>query len=204
MSSIRVLICCLVAAAPVVSGATKSTKPQPEVTVVLDFQASRSERSVLEMQREADVILKSAGYRLNWVLLGSAAHSSYNDLVVVKFLGACELDGAVSPTGNPGPLGMTHISNGVVLPFADVECDRVINAVRPVIQGEAYPSAERLVGRALGRVLAHELVHMLTRSTSHAAYGVEEPALSGKQLVDDYLPLSAFDVTRLRKESKDL
>ena len=49
----------------------------------------------------------------------------------------------------------------------------------------------------MGRVLAHELVHMLTRSRRHGQDGVAEAALSGKQLVEEVLPLSAFDISRL-------
>lgn len=204
MSAIRVLILCLFVCVPFVCGAATSAKPQSEVTVMLDFRASRSERSILEMQREAEVILKSAGYQINWVVLGSAPRAIYDDLVVLTFRGACELADAPSSTGKAGPLGITHISNGVVLPFGEVECDRVVNFVRPVIAGEDYAAAQRLVGRALGRVVAHELVHMLTRSTAHAHDGVEKPALSGQQLIEDYLPLSAFDIGRLRQESGGL
>lgn len=133
------------------------------------------DRSVLQMQREADAILKSAGYRLNWVSLGSTLRANYDGLVVLRFRGWCELEAVFRKPAIPGPLGITHISNGFLLPFGEVECDRVVNAVRPA--GEAYPAAERLVGRALGRVVAHQLIHMLTRSTSQAGEGVEKPAL---------------------------
>lgn len=123
----------------------KPTELQSEVAVIRDFEAPRFDRSVLETKREADAILKSAGYRLNWVLPGSALRAAYDDLVVLRFRGRCELEAAFPQASNPGPLGITHVSNGFLLPFGEVECDRVVNAVGPA--GEAYPAAERLAVR---------------------------------------------------------
>jgi hypothetical protein len=65
---------------------------------------------------------------------------------------------------------------------------------------EDYSRADLLIGRALGRVVAHELVHMLTKSGVHGTEGVEKPALSGKQLIAGVLPLSVFDIDRLKLE----
>jgi hypothetical protein len=198
MRILPVLICCCVTGVPVIAPAAIPNASPSDVTVVVNFKGARSARSVLEMQREADRILKSTGVRLNWVVAGADPHANYNDLVVLTFRGSCEPE-PESPRGDdPGPYGITHISNGKVLPFAEVDCDRVLNAVLPLMQGEDYLTAERLTGRALGRVAAHELVHMLTRSVSHASEGVEEPALSGKQLLDATLPLSAMDIKSLQ------
>ena len=66
--------------------------------------------------------------------------------------------------------------------------------------GGDYAKGDVLVGRALGRVVAHELVHMLTKSETHAKEGVEKAALSGRQLIAASLPLSEFDLDRLRLE----
>ena len=51
----------------------------------------------------------------------------------------------------------------------------------------------------MGRVVAHELFHMLTKSGQHGSQGVEKAALSGKQLIASYLPLSAYDVARFKR-----
>jgi hypothetical protein len=40
---------------------------------------------------------------------------------------------------------------------------------------------------------------MLTKSGEHSREGVQRPALSGKQLIADSLPLSALDIDRLRR-----
>jgi hypothetical protein len=44
------------------------------------------------------------------------------------------------------------------------------------------------------------LVHMLTKSRVHGTEGVEKPALSGRQLIAASLPLSDFDIDRLKQE----
>lgn len=54
------------------------------------------------MQREADAILKSAGYRLNWVSLGSTLRANYDGLVVLRFRGWCELEGVFRKPAIPG------------------------------------------------------------------------------------------------------
>ena len=100
------------------------------------------------------------------------------------------------------PYASTRTANGEVQPFGDVDCDRVVNSVRSAMFGGDFAKADMLVGRALGRVVAHELVHMLTKSDVHGREGVQKPALSGKQLIAASLPLSAFDVDRLRLERK--
>jgi hypothetical protein len=41
---------------------------------------------------------------------------------------------------------------------------------------------------------------MLTKSAQHGAEGVAKPSLSGKQLIAGFLPLSAFDMDRLKQE----
>lgn len=41
---------------------------------------------------------------------------------------------------------------------------------------------------------------MLTKSAEHGTEGVEQPALSGKQLIANSLPLSTFDIGRFVRE----
>jgi hypothetical protein len=74
----------------------------------------------------------------------------------------------------------------------------VAASVRSALWGEDFAKADVLLGRALGRVLVHELVHMLTQSGRHAKQGVEQPALSGQQLVGASLRLGPADLEMLR------
>ncbi len=181
-------------------GASVETKSPSDVTVILDFKGPHSPVSIKEMQRESGQILKSSGVRLSWRLLGEDPSASYNDLVVMTFRGACEFEPAPPRYDELGPFALTRTSDGEVLPFGEVDCDRVLRSVLNAMSSADYARGDRLVGRALGRVLTHELVHMLTKSGRHGAEGVEKPALSGRQLIAPYLPLSALDVDRLRHE----
>jgi hypothetical protein len=70
------------------------------------------------------------------------------------------------------------------------------------LEGEGFPKADLLFGRALGRVLAHELVHVLTGSEAHGREGVQRAALSGKDLISSALVLSPADLARLRELRK--
>ena len=86
---------------------------------------------------------------------------------------------------NPGALGWTHVSDGAILPFSDVDCDRVrvflqkhLLSVRPADRQTAF-------GRALGRVVAHELYHIFANTTHHGSDGVGKPAYTVQDLLSD-------------------
>lgn len=185
-------------AAPI--GASTLSKSPPDVTVILDFKGAYSSLAIKEMEREAGQILAASGVQLGWDILGRNPHATYNDLVLMTFHGACEYDADSPRYDTLGPYAMTHISNGDVLPFGEVDCGRIVSSARDAMSGGDYARADQLVGRAMGRVVAHELVHMLTRSATHGTEGVEKPALSGRQLISPVLPLSAFDIDRLKQE----
>jgi hypothetical protein len=180
--------------------ATVSKTAPSVLTVIMDFKGPHSPSSVKEMERESGYILKSTGLKLDWRTLAEAQFGSYPDLVVMTFKGACEYAPAAPRYDELGPLAITHTTNGEVQPFGEVDCDRVINTARTAMTGEDYSRADLLIGRALGRVVAHELVHMLTKSGVHGTEGVEKPALSGRQLIAGVLPLSVFDIDRLKLE----
>jgi hypothetical protein len=67
----------------------------------------------------------------------------------------------------PGPMTFTHSRDGNVQPFIEVSCSKVAASVTSASEGEDFPRADLLFGRALGRVLAHELVQVLTGSEVH-------------------------------------
>ena len=179
------------------------TRPASDLTVVLDFQGSHSDRSILEMQREAQTILKASGIQLDWRTRSQASRESFNDLVLLKFRGTCDLSTPPQAFGKRGPLGFTYVSEGSLLPFAEIACDQVAASVRSVMSRNDFESADLLLGRALGRVVAHELVHILTGSCEHGLEGIHKAALSGRQLIADSLPLSAADAIRLRQRNRD-
>ena len=166
-------------------GAALSATPaaNPVLTVVLDFRGPHSARSLPEMKREVETVMKSSGLSLDWRTRSEAGASSFDNLVVVRFNGKCLLEPAGYLYDERGPLAYTHSTSGEVQPYSEVACDKVAAAVRSAMSGDDFARGDVLLGRALGRVVAHELMHMLARSGAHTEAGVGRPALSGKRLI---------------------
>jgi len=170
-----------------------------DVTVVTDFDGPHSNRSVEQMKRETEEILKSAGVHLDWRDRDKVGHGSYENLVVVHFKGKCVLDPVPILYDERGPFAFAYNSDGDVLPFSEVECDHLAASVHSAMWGDDFARSDYLMGRALGRVLAHELVHILTRSSVHGDQGVTQATFSGRELIGAPLRLSRTDVERLRR-----
>ncbi len=71
--------------------------PGSNLTVILDFKGPHSNGAVSEMQRETETIFKDSGLHLDWRFREEALHASYDDLVLVRFRGACVLEPAPYP-----------------------------------------------------------------------------------------------------------
>jgi hypothetical protein len=198
---LRVANCfCLIIGLAVPLGAGVERVAPSVLTVLLAFKGPYSRASLKEMERESGLVLRSSGVRLDWRMLGENPHASYDDLVVMTFKGACEFDTAPTIHDEFGPMAMTQAVDGKILPFGEVDCDRVVRSARTAMSGNDYYRADLLIGRALGRVVTHELVHMITRSGEHGAEGVEKSALSGRELIAEDLRLSALDIARLKEK----
>ena len=170
-----------------------------DITVAIDFDGPHSDRSVQQMKRETEEIFKVAGVRLEWRGRDDVGRNSYENLVMVHFKGKCILQPVPILYDERGPFAFAYNSDGEVLPFSEVECERVTASVRSAMRGDDFGRPDYLMGRALGRVVAHELVHILTRSASHGREGVTQAALSGRELIGCPPRLSRDDVERLRR-----
>lgn len=203
MRLIHVAVCtALIAAFTLPLGAQGDPAGSSDLTVVLDFKGTWSRNAVTEMEREAALILKPSGIRPSW-RFGKHPPVVSPQIAVIVFRGSCEFDFMQSGNASDGPLAFTWISDGQVLPFGEVNCNKVVSAVQNALAGRSAAAGEQLVGRALGRVVAHELVHILTRSVQHGTDGVQKPSLSGQELIQPDLALAAEDVNLLRHERAD-
>lgn len=198
---LRAPSCVFVVTACVLTAGT-GTRPPSKLTVIMEFQGSPSPRALSAMERETEGILKPAGLSLGWRLAADAARESFEDLVVVEFKGACQIEPLPHVHDELGPMAFTYSSDGSVQPFTEVSCPKVAASVNCALEGEGFPTGDVLFGRALGRVLAHELVHVLTGSEAHGRVGVQRAALSGKDLISRALVLSPTDLARLRRVQK--
>ena len=91
-----------------------------------------------------------------------------------------------------GPLAMAYSSDGAILPFGEVECDRIRSSLERVV-GHGNPVIyQSAFGSALGLVVAHEIYHMLSHSPDHTKTGVTKESLSAREMLSGSLSLPAI------------
>jgi hypothetical protein len=170
------------------------------LTVIFQFDRNHSEKSFLEMKHELGSILKGSGIQVEWRDRDHVSSTeSFANLVVVKFRGVCKMDAAANHDADSGPLAFTYLSDGVILPFSEVECDRVRSSLRRAMSWQDYVHSDAVFGRAMARVLAHELYHVLAGTESHSTKGVALKALSGSELISDQLELDPAELDLMRR-----
>jgi hypothetical protein len=161
----------LAAAGPV--AAVDEPDSIPVVTLYLGFEERAPGTVLAEIKKEVNQVLAPAGVRFDWRSLDDPRSSEpVHELVVIKFKGLCDIGSDARVSGQKGALGWTHISDGALLPFSDIDCSRTWAFIRQELLRSEAAEQERALGRALGRVLAHELYHVFANTTSHTIEGV--------------------------------
>jgi hypothetical protein len=157
------------------------------VTVLLDFEQPGSGSALASLTAELHRLLSQADIQVDIQLKNSLAeHAEFKDVVLVKMKGRCSMDSlpVVASFDKRGPLAMTYSVDGNVLPFADVNCDRVRTSLQRA-SGRANPAQHQAeYGIALARVMAHELYHILAQSPTHTRDGITKQALSSTELIE--------------------
>jgi hypothetical protein len=173
----------------------------PPVTLVLQFEDGYSTESLDAMKSEVASIVGESGIKVDFRFLADIHTSeSFENLVVVRFRGACVMQPRDFIRDERGYYAFSYVSDGDVLPFSEVECDKVANSIGPQMSRSQWRDHDSVLGRALGRVLAHELFHMLAKSQHHSGDGVTKSALSPAQLVADRLRMNRADLEKLGKK----
>lgn len=174
------------------------------LTLVLDAEKPLPEESLVAMRAELDRLFEKSQLKLalkhrEEIGLGQ----DVSDLVLVRFKGECRIqpEPVYLDERGPQPLAMTHVTDGRVLPFSEVRCERVRKAARSAMWGGEVANSESLMGRALARVIAHELFHILTQDCGHSHHGVFQKGLTGKQLIDENLEFRNGDLARIRRRT---
>ncbi len=136
---------------------------------------------------ELESIMAPMGMTFEWRSLNGVKGNELSvELAVLTFKGRCDIAGLVPHNaGNPGALGWTHVSDGNILPFSDVDCDRIRTFVQKELLGVRSPDREESFGRALGRVVAHELYHIFANTARHGSCGVGKSAYTVQELLSD-------------------
>lgn len=174
-------LCVIAAALPAMAQERRADLP---VALYTSFEQQLPAAVLGALHNELENLMEPEGLHLDWrSLAGVSGADVAAELAVVKFQGRCDADGLVMRSVHPGALGWTHVSDGVILPFADVDCDRIrvflqkeLMFLRATDRAEAY-------GRAVARVVAHELYHIFTQTAHHAAEGIGKSAFSVQDLL---------------------
>ena len=156
------------------------------VTLYHKFQVDPPAAVMAALQDELEVIMDPIGIRFDWRSLNAVRGNEVSvELAVITFKGRCDATGLTFHSVNPGALGWTHVSDGVILPFADVDCDRIREFVQRDLLYFEPKRREGVLGRAIGRVLAHELFHIFANTAHHASDGVAKSAYTVQELLSD-------------------
>lgn len=154
------------------------------VTIVLSAQQNASRLSIAVLKQELAAI-PDLNLNLTWLRSEDLTTGIELDQPVqVRLMGRCNLAGAPEEgSRQPGPYAWAHVSDGRVLPFIEVNCDRIRNALFSTMWGEDFQHRDFLLGRALARIIAHELRHALRREVHHSEEGLAQPRLTAASLI---------------------
>jgi hypothetical protein len=145
---------------------------QYPVALYTQFQQQPPAAVLEALQQEVETIMAPMAVEFEWRSLDNVTKGQVaSQLAVIKFQGRCD------PVGDGAPavknaLGWTHVSEGSVLPFCDIDCDAIRHYLRSALLGIRSGEREEVYGRAVARVLAHELYHIFASTVHHGANGV--------------------------------
>lgn len=176
----------------------------PPLTVLIDFEAPHSDTSLKALSDSLNKLLSPGGISVNVQLKADLPlNPQFGQLVVFKMKGSCSLNplpsAAKSPMADIGPLASAFTSDGEVLHFGEVQCDRVRRSLQRIPGFSRSLKNQQAYGSALAIVIAHEVYHMLGNATQHTRDGLTKSELSASELFDSRLILSPSAVSTLRR-----
>jgi len=92
------------------------------VALYVQFDQTPPAAVMNSLRTELDSIMAPAGLQFEWRALADSSAEVTAELAVVSFKGRCDSTSLPPHSRNPGALGWTHISDGVILPFTDLDC----------------------------------------------------------------------------------
>ncbi|HUA62509.1 MAG TPA: hypothetical protein VML19_27375 [Verrucomicrobiae bacterium] len=152
------------------------------------------------MEDELEAIMGPMGFRFEWRNLDLTKKTSPTaELAVITFKGRCDVTALnAHERFNAGALGWTHISDGQILPFADVDCNEIRGFLQRTLLRLPASQREEAFGRAMGRVLAHELYHIFADTTRHGSCGVAKESYTVDDLMSSTFRFEARESRELR------
>jgi hypothetical protein len=175
------------------------------IRLYTQFQQAPPDSVMDSIRDELAKIMLPTGLAFKW---SSMAESKSNEpsvkLAVVHFTGYCDVVNLATTNPRSGALGWTHITDGVILPFSDIDCDGIRAFVRTDLLARPKEDHQEVFGRAVGRVLAHELYHIFAHTSRHGSHGVAKPYYSPQELLSRSFQFEQKECDELRTYSSDL
>lgn len=197
----KILFSCLLLAALPALGDERQELP---AVLYTSFQETVPPTVMHALQDEVEKIMGSLGLHYQWRSLNSVRGDEVSaELAVLTFKGRCDTSLLVPKNASPGALGWTHVSDGIILPFSDIDCDRVRGFIQKGLLASPTPSRDAAFGRALGRVVAHELYHIFANTPHHGADGVGKSAYTVQELLSDHFRFEEREGNALRTSNRN-
>jgi hypothetical protein len=194
-----ILLCGLLAVLPAFGGERVAA---PLVSLYTSFQQTAPGTVVEALRTEVDAVMAPMGMHFEWrSLAGARGNETVAELAVVTFRGRCDASGLMARPPQSGPLGWTHVSDGVILPFSDIDCDRIRLFLQRDLLFVRADEREEMFGRAVARVLAHELYHIFAHTTHHAPDGVAKSTYTVQELLSGNFQFEERDAAALHTSS---
>lgn len=161
-----------------------SASAADRATIVLSSPEKASELSLVVLKKEL-AIIPDLNLDLTWITPAQITMGvELQRPIQIRLIGRCDLAGApLQNSRQRGPFAWAHVSDGRVLPFIDVDCDRIRNALFSTMWGEDFQHRDFLLGRALARIIAHELHHVVNSEVHHSEEGLAQPRLTAASLI---------------------
>lgn len=175
-----------------------------KVTVLVNFEKPHSEVSLTALRHELSELLEPAGVAVDVMLKSELPnHPEFSELAVFEMKGSCSMNNApISPGDLPderGPLAMAYASDGQILHFGEVECDRVRHCLQRITGRGSPEKHQAAFGKALGIVIVHELYHMIAGAKAHTKVGLTKESLSAQELLNSEVSLPRIILESLRR-----
>jgi hypothetical protein len=182
--SLKVIMSCLALAALPAFGDERLVELPSVLYTTFEQPISVTVRHALE--DEVESIIGPLGRHFLWrSISGVKGHEISSELAVLTFKGHCNVANLSFKEVRPGALGWTHVSDGAILPFAEIDCDRIRRFVQKELMYRKPDEREEVFGRAMARVVAHELYHIFANTHHHGSDGVAKAAYSVVELLAD-------------------
>jgi len=195
--SLKVVLSCLALAALPALGDERLVEVPAALYTAFQQPPPVAVRHALE--DEVESLMGPLGRHFAWRALANVnGHEVSSELAVLTFKGRCNVEGLTLKETHPGPLGWTHVSDGAILPFSEIDCDRIRQFVQKELLYRKPAEREEILGRALGRVVAHELYHIFANTHHHGSDGVAKAAYTVQELLSDDFIFEEEQGTALR------